>query len=274
MRRTEATAAQPRGAPRPREVPSPSRSRRRESLRTLASRVLVIVVVLLLWQLAATASDLVAPVVPTFEALIDEFRAGTLQEPLWSTLRAAVGGFMLAAVVALPLGVSLGRSSYARQAFEPAIVGLFSVPRLLIYPVMLSIFGIGLSAKLGLGALAAFFPMTITTMAAVRSLNPILGKVARAFNCSPLQALRKIYLPAAAPSIIAAMRLGFSVSFVTVILAEMFVTDQGLGEVVKQAYGLQQTERMFSIVALIMGGALVVNLSLWAVERRVDRSTR
>lgn len=253
---------------------APKRRRwwRSQGARILASRLLVVVLALLVWQIISGWTDLVAPVGPTLSTLVDEFRDGSLQAPLWSTVRAAVGGFLLAAAIALPLGVFLGRSTYFRDVFDPMIVGLFSVPRLLIYPVLLAIFGIGVGAKLSLGGLAAFFPMVITTTAAIKSLDPTLTKVARVFGCGRLKAARLIYLPAAAPSIIAALRLGFSVSFVTVVLAEMFVTDEGLGEVIKKAYGLQQVDRMFAVVTLIMVGALAINLAMWGLERRVQRS--
>lgn len=234
-----------------------------------AIRLALIAVALGGWQIAAEATDLVAPVIPAFRELVDGFREGDLGEPAWSSIRAAFGGFALAVVVALPVGYVLGRSRYLRETYDPVIAGLFSVPRILIYPVMLSIFGIGLDAKLVLGALAAFFPMVITTTAAIHALDPILIRLARSLGANPVQTFVKFELPATAPSIVAAVRLGFSVSFVTVILSEMFVTDAGLGQVVTKAYGLQQQNLMYGVVALIFIGALVVNLALWSVERRL-----
>ncbi len=234
----------------------------------------LLLVVLIVWQCVGLVSGgLVPTVFPTFDALAAEFADDTLLDPLWSTFRAVLVGFLVGAAVALPAGVLVGRSPYLRKAFDPLISAVFSIPRILIYPAMLALFGIGVPSKLALAAISGFFPILITTIAAVGNIRPILTHVARTLGCTRLQTVFKVYLPSTAASIVAALRLGFSVSFVTVVSAEMFVADTGLGQELLNAYGLQQTERMFALMMLALIIAMGVSMLLWRLERWITSAT-
>lgn len=251
-----------------------ARPRRGRTTAILLGHVVLILIVLLVWQcVALLSSGLVPTVGPTFAALVAEFGDNNVLEPLWSTLRAVLGGFLIGAAVGLPAGVLLGRSAYLRKTFDPLISAVFSIPRILIYPAMLAYFGIGVQSKLALAAVAGFFPVLITTIAAVASIRPILTHVARTLGCSPVQTVVKVYLPAAAAPIVAALRVGFSVSFVTVVSAEMFVADTGLGHELLNAYGTQQTERMFALMVLALVIAMGVSTLLWRIERWITSAT-
>ena len=231
--------------------------------------VLVPVLVVLAWAVGAQASSLLPSVQDTIEALADGFAEPWIVAPLWDTAQAAVGGFGLAAIAGLPLGFLLGRSPYLARMLGPLIEGAFAVPRIIVYPVLLAWLGVGLSAKLWIAAISAFFPIVLLTAAGIRDVSPTLTKLGRSLSCSPLQMARKIYLPAAAPSVMVSLRIGFSVAFIAVIIAELFAASQGLGKLVSQAYGFQQLPRMYAVVLLILFIALAGNLVLWMLERRI-----
>jgi NitT/TauT family transport system permease protein len=254
----------------PRPAAGARRRRRRARTTVALARLGVIGCLVGLWAVVATLTTSIPPVGTTLSALADGFRDGWITDPFWSTLRGSFGGLALAAVVGLPLGAALGRVTWLRSTLDPLVAGTFVVPRVVLYPALLGIFGIGLNAKLVMAALAAFFPILMITTAAVRDVPERLVRVGRAYGCTRWQLARKIFVPATAAPVIGALRLAFSVAFVNVIIAELFASDTGLGVIVSQAYGQQDLPRMFALVTLIFIVALVVNMVLWALERTLQ----
>jgi len=255
----------------PSRAASGARRRRMRARATVAlARLAVVGCMVAAWAITATLTTSIPSFGSTMTALADGFGEGWITEPLGSTLRGAFGGLALAALVGLPLGAVLGRSRWARATLDPLLAGAFVVPRVVLYPALLGIFGIGLNAKLAMAALAAFFPIVLITAAAVRDVPERLVRVGRAYDCTRWQLARKIFLPATAAPVVGAVRLAFSVAFVNVIIAELFASDTGLGVLVSQAYGQQDLPRMFALVTLIFVIALVVNMVLWASERTLQ----
>jgi NitT/TauT family transport system permease protein len=232
-------------------------------------RLAVPLFLVVLWLIAAPSSSLVPSFGSTLRALGDGFADGWLLSPLGDTMRAVLGSFVIAAVVGVPFGVVLGRRRFAGEVIDPLLTGVFAVPRVVIYPLLLAMFGVTLSAKLWMGAISAFFPIVMSTSAGVREVSPTLVKLARSLNCGALTRVRKVYLPAAAPTVMAGLRIGFSISFISVIIAEFFATTQGLGRLVQRAYAFEQLPRMFAVVLLIALIAFAGNLALWSLERRL-----
>jgi ABC-type nitrate/sulfonate/bicarbonate transport system permease component len=221
------------------------------------------------WAVVAEVTDLVSPVGPTLSALADAFTEGWIGAPLANTSIAVFGGFAIAAVAGLLTGFALARVRILAAIFEPILTALFAVPRIILYPVLLAGFGVGIQAKLWMAAISAFFPIAITTTAGVRDVSATLIKLGRSLNCSRRQMVTKIYVPAAAPSLMTGLRIGFSIAFISVIIAELFASSDGLGRVLDRAYAFQQLPRMYAVVLLIVLIAFFVNLALWLIERRL-----
>lgn len=243
--------------------------RRTGSIGLTLARASVPAVLIMLWAIASQRTDLVPGVVETFEALVDGFLDGSIHDDLAATAWAVLSGFLGALVLAFPLGMVLGRNHFVGQVVDPLIAGLFAIPRIIFYPVLLGIFGLGLQAVASMGAISAFFPITITTTAAIREVSPTLIKLGRSLNLSPRQMVFKIFLPAAAPTLMVGFRVGFSVAFISVIISEFFAARAGLGLEVSRAYGLLQLPTMFALILLILTIALAGNLTLWWAERRL-----
>jgi NitT/TauT family transport system permease protein len=235
-------------------------------------RLAVPLVLIVVWVVVAARTTLVPSLGSTVSTLVDGFGDGWVLTPLGDSMQAVIGGFLIASGVGLPLGVLLGRSRFLGTVFDPLIAGLFSVPRIIIYPVLLAYFGVGLSAKLWMAAVSAFFPIVMNTTAGIREVSPTLVKMGRSMSCGPLQLARKVYLPAAAPTVMVGLRIGFSISFISVIIAELFAASEGLGRVVDRAYAFQKLPRMYAVVLLIALIAFAGNLILWALERRLRAS--
>jgi NitT/TauT family transport system permease protein len=216
-------------------------------------------------------SDLVASPAASFSALAELFADGSIYRHQNATLYAVAIGFLVAAFVGFPLGYAIGRNKFLGAVFDPIVAGAFAIPRVIFFPILLQIFGVGVGAQAAMAALAAVFPIMVSTTAGVRAINPLLPKLARSLNLSPLQTVVKIYVPAMAPSLMVGIRIGFSIAFINVIIAEFFAARAGLGLLTLRSYGQLDLPSMYGIIVLLALIALVGNLVLWAVERRLSQ---
>lgn len=236
------------------------------ALARAAWRVGVLGAILAAWAVAARLSDLVPSIGASLSAIVDSQRAGTLGPALASTLEAVFAGFGIALAIALAVGVVLGRSPFWGAVLDPIVMALFAIPRFILYPVLLAAFGVGMTSKIWIAVLSAVFPIVLNVAAGLRSVSPALVKLGRSLACRPDQQLRLVLLPAALPSIMVGARLGFSVSFMAVVLAELFAASEGLGLVLQRAYATQEYAEMFGVVVLVTALAFVGNYVLWRLE--------
>jgi NitT/TauT family transport system permease protein len=244
-------------------------AKRSRKLKDNLWRAAVLVVLVLIWALLSSISDLVASPTASVTALGKRLADGSIYRHLDATLQAVAIGFLIAAAIGFPLGYAIGRSKFLGAVFDPIVAGAFAIPRVVFFPILLQIFGVGVGAQAAMAALAAVFPIMVSTTAGVRAINALLPKLARSLTLSPLQTVTKIYIPAMAPSLMVGIRIGFSIAFINVIIAEFFAARAGLGLLTLRAYGMLDLPTMYGIIVLLAAIALAGNLTLWAVERRL-----
>jgi NitT/TauT family transport system permease protein len=168
------------------------------------------VVVIAAWAVSARVNSLVPPVGPTLTQVVKGFTEGWVLAPMWDTMKAVLGGFLLALTVGFGVGYALGRVQFLATVFDPVVAGLFAVPRIVFYPVLIATFGVTTTAKLWMGVLSAFFPIVLSTAAGIKAVNPVQVRLGRSMNCSRWQLATKIFLPAAAPTIMTGVRIGLA----------------------------------------------------------------
>ena len=106
---------------------------------------------------------------------------------------------------------------------------LYSLPKIALYPIILQIFGLGLSAKVAFGALHGVIPVALFSMNAVRGINPTHLRTARVLRLSSIETVRTIVAPAIVPEIVTGLRVGFSLTLLGVLIGEMFASQHGMG---------------------------------------------
>lgn len=240
--------------------------------RVIWTRIVIVLLALAAWELLSKVSTLVASPQDSIPQLGKELASGSITDDFLSTMKAVGYGFVAAVIVGLPLGYVLGRSRLLSAAFDPVVASLFAIPRIIIYPLFLGILGVGTGAKSWVAAISAVFPIIIATTAAVRQVSPVLLRVAESLNCNPWQAAMKVVVPAALPPIMGGVRVAFGVSFVTVIIAELFVAGSGMGLAVKNAYSNLNLTVMYADIFFIVLIAFLGSLALWMLERRLQQS--
>jgi NitT/TauT family transport system permease protein len=203
-----------------------------------------------------------------------QFLAGLLSgSAFWphaaETSRAFGIALVLSVAIGLPLGLVLGLNRAAGAVFEPVLVSSYAIPKITLYPILLLMFGLGLSAKVAFGVIHGFIPISLFTVAAVRQTRPVLIKTGRVMGLGPLEMGWRVLLPAAMPEIFAGLRIGFALTLIGTLLGEMFASQRGLGFLLMNAIGLHNVDLIMGLTFLLAVFAGVASWGLLWVGRRV-----
>jgi NitT/TauT family transport system permease protein len=117
----------------------------------------------------------------------------------WETVRAFLMALVLSYVIGLAIGVVLGAHKLSGAVGEPILVALYSLPKVTLYPVILLVFGLGLSAKVAFGAIHGIIPVAIFAMNAIRHIKPAYLKTAKTMRLGPWQVVARVIVPATCP---------------------------------------------------------------------------
>jgi NitT/TauT family transport system permease protein len=186
-----------------------------------------------------------------FGGINDDAYSGTLYIHLLASLSRVYGGFALALIVALPLGMLIGRVPLIRQVIDPTLQILRPVPVTAWLPLAMIIFGLGPRSAVFLVCLGAFYPILVNTIFGVRSVEPRLFEAAAMLGCSGPAQFFRVVLPAALPSIFTGMRLGLGFAWVVIVVGEMTGVQTGLGAIIMEARQLSRTEIVISGMIVI-----------------------
>lgn len=227
--------------------------------------------VLALWQLASLVVDESALPSPwqAATAFAGGIVDGWLLTGIAVTLRTVMLAFVVAGVAGLATGLWLGSSRFWGAVFERPLVWTYALPKITVFPIFLLVWGLGTSSRLAFGAFHGFFPMAILVMAGVHAIPEVYLRSARALRLTRWELAGRLLIPAALPSIFSGLRFCFSLCFLGVVLAEMFGSAEGAGYELVRRISLQQTPQIFALALSLMAIALIANLLMIALERRL-----
>ena len=169
----------------------------------------------------------------------------------WTSLHRALGGFALAAVTGVVVGMLMGRSAFVAALLDPLFSGTYAVPKLALFPIFVFVFGIGSLSKVALVFLECLYPIVIITCHGARDVNRVLIWSAQNMGASGGEVLRRIVIPATAPFIFAGFRMALPVALIVVVITEMISSADGLGYQVIYAMSSLKTDRMLAVVVVI-----------------------
>jgi ABC-type nitrate/sulfonate/bicarbonate transport system permease component len=204
-------------------------------------------------------------------ALVELGMKGQLWEHVAATLERVVLGFTTGALLALGLGLAAGGIRPVRHLVEPLVELLRPIPPLAMLPLFIVWVGIGETSKVGFITYATFFPMFLTTVHAVRQIDPQLLRAAQSLGAGRLQLFVRVILPAALPEILTGLRLGVALAFFVIVISEFIGAEHGLGFLINDG-------RNFFLVPQMLGAAILLGLLGYAgsslvrlLERRLLR---
>ena len=208
------------------------------------------IVVVVLWELAVRRRWVPEGLVPSPSQVLDSWYvwvagaskptlspyAGTWVASALFSARRVAEGFLLAAAVAIPLGVFIGWNRLVAGLVDPSIQVLRPIPITAWLPFSIVVFGIYDASALFLIGLGAFYPIVVNTTHGVRDTSRLLIRAARMLGAGEGTILFKVVLPSALPSVFTGLRLGVGIAWTAVIVAEMVAVKSGLGYVLWDAY--------------------------------------
>lgn len=261
--------------------PYPGRVRATHGAWRWVPPVVALVLLLLIWW-TSTSQELIAPILlPDPVAVLERAVAWTLEgilaRYLLPTLGAAALGSLVAAVVAIPLGIGIAHSRLLAAVAEPFVAFSQTIPLVAIAPLLVLWIGYGTVPIAVLCAIIAFFPMVTTTVVGLRSLDARVIEHALLDGADGLARLLQVELPIAAPAILAGIRAGVVLSLTGAIVGEFVMGGSGLGTLLTISREATDTVGVFAvlvwiaIVALTMQG--VVQIAERASARRLQGET-
>ncbi len=187
---------------------------------------------------------------------------------LWSNLGTTAAeivlGLALGLVVAVAISVAVHLVHPLRVAVMPLVVASQAVPFVVFAPLLVTWFGFDVLPKVIIVALVTFFPIVVTTLDALESVDPALRKLLRTFGASRWRTLRLVEAPWALPGALSGAKIAVAIAVIAAVIAEDQAAPAGLGLVLKQAFNQLDTARAFAatVVLVVLAGALFVALSL------------
>jgi sulfonate transport system permease protein len=250
--------------PGPQEL-HPVRTHRRRRALELTLAVTVPLLLVLLWQLAATQAWIDDRVYPAPSMILadgwDRAAAGDLWPDVWATLKRVLAGYAIGTAAGYALGLLMGSLSLVRAALEPLLDALYVVPKLALLPVFLNMFGLGEGPQVALVAATVFFFVWISTMSAVIAVPTGHRDAGRVFGASPWQMFRHVLLPASLPSVLVGARIAAGVAVLVIVASEQIAAANGLGHLIFDSRALFQNDVMFvGIVCVAVLGVVFSEL--------------
>jgi NitT/TauT family transport system permease protein len=241
--------------------------------RRAADTGVILIVMLLAWQAlhqAVGATALPGPV-PTLSYLAHFVPTTRFAENAWATLTCFFYALLLSYGIGLAVGIWMGMHRLAGAVGEPILISLYTLPKLTLYPIVLLMFGLSLGGRVTFGAMHGVLPVALLTMNAIRNIPPVYLKSARTLHLSPWQTIATVLVPAALPEVASGLRIGFSLTLLGVLLAEMFAAKHGMGFLIINAMQLVQTEELLTVAVVLFAFAALANALLLAIEHRLHR---
>lgn len=180
-------------------------------------------------------------------------------------------GFGLGVGLALVLGILIGWFSWLDDLTEPLLAALYATPYVAFLPLIIVWIGIGLWSKTVIVVWATFFPMLINTVAGVKNTPPDFLRVADSFCVGRGRVLTKVVLPAAVPYLLAGLRQSIGRALVAVIVAEFFLSSEGIGFFINEKASTYQPNQSFAAILVTAVAGIVFVRGVGAIERRVAR---
>jgi NitT/TauT family transport system permease protein len=237
---------------------------------------LVLAVFLLVsWYVSTARGWVPGFILPTpqdvFAALVDGIRSGLFLSNALVTIQESLLGFLLGVIIALPLGYGIAKSRLFAATVQPYLAVGQAIPAIVIAPILVIWLGYGLLPITILCMLVVLFPMVITTALGVQTIDHTYTDAARVEGASGWSLLVHIEFPLALPAILAALRIGLTLSITGALVGE-FVNNsaQGLGALVFEAKDQLNTPLLFATLIFLSGLAALYYSASWLLIKLAD----
>jgi len=243
-------------------------------LKKLLFPFISLLVFLAIWQVAAgryTPEQFPAPT-DVLKAIRELADSGVLWSHIGISMARFSTAYLLAVAVAIPLGLFLGSFNRCHAAIDPLIQVLRPISPIAWFPLAVLWFGIGNAPAIFIIFLAAFYPVLLTTISAVRAVPPVYLKVATNFGAGSRMTFLRVIVPAAFPGIMVGLHIAVGTAWIHLVAGEMLGAQSGLGFMIVDARNFLRTDQIMAGMLLVGLLGLIIYRGMKAVERIVGRA--
>jgi NitT/TauT family transport system permease protein len=229
-----------------------------------------IVALLVLWQIAVSRhpDQLLPGPLAVVKAIGDLLQHGLLVKYVVASLFRVTWGFALAAIIAIPLGLTIGWYRRGEMAFNPLVQIFRPISPLAWIPLAILWFGVGDLAAIFLIFVGCFFPLLLTAMSAVHNIPSVYIDVGRNFGLSTPQFIYRVLYPAVIPQLITGSRITMGIAWLVVVAAEMIAVNSGLGFLIVDARNAGNRYDLVIAGMVIIGTiGLLLDFGMRSLER-------
>lgn len=232
---------------------------------------LVFVVALGLWEAVARTehSFLFPPASTVLERAREEWPTAHFLSLVGVSLKRLLVGFVLGSASGIGAGLVLGSTRVAARTLGPLVELGRATPPIAVVPAFIVVLGLGDAMRIGVIAFGVFFPVLVNTIDGVRAVSPEARDTASMLHVGPVEAVVRIYLPAALPSIVAGLRVAVSIGLVMVVISEFVGAQDGLGHYIIFEQSQFSVPEMYSGILFLGLLGYVLNRLFLVAERRV-----
>jgi putative hydroxymethylpyrimidine transport system permease protein len=232
--------------------------------------IAAVAVLLAIWQIYVATSGVSDLVMPSphevARALVND--RGTLWSNLGPTAKEILLGVLAATLAGFITAVAVHWSGVIRNATLPLLVASQAIPVVIVAPILILWLGFGLLPKVLVVALVCFFPVLVTTLSGLETVDPELIKLMRTFDASRLERFRRVELPSALPGLFTGAKLAAVFSVVGAVFAEWSGSNSGLGYLINVTLANQEPAEAFATVFVLSAFAILLFAVLSVLERR------
>jgi len=258
-----------------RETPTAPSRVKSGSVRLSLTSWIVPAVLLVAWAVASKKEWVAPQILPApaavAQTLLEQVKSGELFVNFAISLGRVAGGFALGGVIGVGLGVAMGLSRRTEQYLYPLFNAVSQVPVLGWLPLAMMVLGIGESLKVVIIAHAALVPIAINTLKGIRNVPSAYLDVARSFQFSKRQLLRKVVFPASVPAVFVGVRYGLTQAWLSLVTVELLASSEGLGFLIVWGRQLFQLDLVLAAIIVVGVVGLVLDKGLERLEARLLR---
>jgi ABC-type nitrate/sulfonate/bicarbonate transport system permease component len=231
-------------------------------------------VLVLGWELLSRAlvrsDDYLAPPSQVVTSGLAYLADGATLSGLWVTTLRFLTAFGITAVVGVGLGLALGRAGGFVPAARDVVTVLYTLPLVPFYPLFVLWLGLGFRSEVAFGAIHGVVPVILGSMAASARVDENLVVAARAMGASRGRTLTMVVLPATVPDVVGSLRIGAALSLLGVLLAELMVSVDGVGQIISQLVANLRGPQLDAVIIAVCAGAIGVNTLIQRAESRLS----
>jgi NitT/TauT family transport system permease protein len=231
---------------------------------------IVIVGLLVLWQAVVQIFQIRPFILPSPVAIYQAFmqyREPIIQNSLFTLFNTLIG-FAIGVVVGMLLGIVIGSFRLAYAGLYPLLIGINSVPKAAVVPILVLWMGIGQPPAIATAFLLSFFPIAVNVATGLATVEPELEDVLRSLGASRLDVLRKVGLPRTMPYLFAALKVAITLAFVGAVISETIASNDGIGYLMLQAASQFRVPLMFAGLFVIAALGIATYAIFAVLERR------